>query len=522
MLIDGRSVGAGDRLEAELCVIGAGPAGITVAHALRNRPFRVLLVEAGGFEYDGEVQELYRAETGDLPYELMDMRVRYFGGSSNHWGGYCRPMEPATFAPRPWVPHSGWPIRSADLAPYYPPAAALCGLPGIELDPEVWARRLGHGRIDFEHAGRLRNAVFQIAPYTRFGERYRDDLLQAANVTIALNSSVLRLHSNPEASAVTHAEVATLAGNRFTIAARAFVLACGGVENPRILLASNAVEPAGLGNRRDLVGRFFMDHGHFNLGQLEIAPAFDPVLYMERPPDEEHGGLQVHITLSEAAQREAGVADQSVQFHPWVSTPSEHSFNVVKEAIKHGRYPERLGEHLANIIRDFGPVTQAVSRRFQANGGGEGAAAGPIGLRFVGEQVPNPDSRITLAEQRDRFDVPIARVAWRLAELDWHTMRATGRIVADEFGRLGLGRVQLDPAEQPAFVDGGWHHMGTTRMSDDPATGVVDRHCRVHGIDNLFIGGSSVFATGGHGTPTLTIVALALRLADHLQGQVLT
>lgn len=515
MLIDGRTVADGQRLACDVCIVGGGPAGISLAMALRDRPLKVMLVESGGFDFDVDVQELYRADTPDLPYDLMTMRLRYFGGCSNHWGAYCRPLDPDTFEAKPWIPKSGWPIGRADLDPYYPAAARMCGLPEVEVPAPDLAARWQHGTADFGADSGLRNVSFQIAPFTNFGESYRAPLVDAANVTICLNTTIARLHSQSGA-AVEHAEAATLADNRFTIAARAFVLACGGIENARVLLASNGTVATGLGNRHDQVGRHFMDHGHFQLGHIRIADGFDAKPYLEIPPEGDQIGCNVHVALDLATRQRAGIADQAVQFHVREPTPGETSLRLIKEAFKRGTYPDHLASHIGHIIQDLGPVTETLSRQLRGDYAEVPEENNFFALRLVGEQVPNAESRVTLTDQLDRLGVPIAKLEWRLSDLDQRSMATTGQIFADAIAKQGLGRVKLE-LERPAhFVDGGWHHMGTTRMSEDPRTGVVDRNCKVHEVDNLYMAGSSVFATGGHGVPTMTIVAFALRLAEHL------
>jgi choline dehydrogenase-like flavoprotein len=519
MLIDGRKIEAGTELTADLCIIGGGPAGITLALALANTQLDVLLVESGGFEFDDAAHELNYVAADNLPYVVTDMRLRMFGGCSNHWAGYCRPLEPETFERRAWVPHSGWPIKRPDLDPYYPRAAELCQIGQVEPDPAVWAKKTKTRFFDFDHKSEIRHAVFQIAPYTRFGEVYRAPIVDAPNLRLCLDTTVTRLQPRHDGQWLDSVSATTFAGNAFTIRAKAFVLACGGIENARMLLVSNDVEPAGLGNRNDLVGRFFMDHGHFHLGNLMTWEPFDPRFYGIEEPGEDGPGLSIHLRLSRAAQERAGVGDQAIQFRDHVLTAGEHSFRAVKQALLRGHMPDNLWHHLSNVAGDFGPVVESVGRRIWYGRSDPRTYANMAALRYVGEQVPNPDSRVTLTDQRDRLGLPVARLDWRYTELDYHTFRGVRDLLAQEFGRLDIGRVQPFDDDPPQWADGGWHHMGTTRMSDDPKEGVVDRHGRVHSVGNLYVAGSSIFPTGDHGAPTLTIVALALRLAEHLRAE---
>jgi choline dehydrogenase-like flavoprotein len=526
MLIDGRTLPDGQLLDTDLCIIGAGAAGISLALAFAGDPdIAVCLVESGGFEFDPDIQELYRGTTVGLPYEAYETRLRQFGGTTNHWGGLCRPLEESDFAPRPWVPYSGWPIRRADLDPYYGAAAVLCEVDGLGGTAELWSERVGRPALDLEKSG-LRNLIFVISPPTRFGEVYRDRVLAAANLTLCLNSSVIGFERPAGGRTVERVRVAgTLADNRFQIRARCFVLACGGIENARLLLCSKRAAD-GLPDPHDLVGRFFMEHSHFDLGRLVPSQDRDWQLYLVDNPVTGANSMKVncHLGLRPEVEAAAGIGSVAVQIRPRLPSLGEKSLQHVLGALEQGRYPEDLGAHLHHVLQDLdeigGVIGGKLLHRLLHN---EGHAT-HLALRSVGEQVPDPDSRVMLAETTDALGLPEVLIDWRLSELDRFTLKRTGEILAEEFGRLGLGRMQPaftgEDGAAPEFIEWGFHHMGTTRMHDEPRRGVVDRHCRLHVADNFYVAGSSVFPTGGGGTPTITIVALALRLADHLKTEV--
>jgi choline dehydrogenase-like flavoprotein len=524
MVIDGRTLPEGEVLRTDLCIIGAGAAGITLALAFADQPVDVCLVEGGGFDLDDDVQELYRVETRGVRYEGYETRLRMFGGSTNHWGGWCRPMEEQTFVPRPWVPYSGWPIRLADLAPYYPEAARLCEVSDIGLEAEGWGARLGLPVLALDGSP-LRNMIFDVSPPTRFGEAYRQRLLAAGRLTICLNSSVTGFERQAGGATVERVRIRTLAGNRFGVAARCFVLACGGIENPRLLLCSKHAE-GGFNDLPDTVGRFFMDHAHFNLGHLALTRPWDPRLYLRMTPAKDAGGMMVngHLGLRPEVEEREELAIVALQIRPRIPGRGEQSLARILGYLEQGRYPDELGENLLRVLTDLGSVGEVVEHTLAHKLFGIDDAGPLLAIRSVGEQVPNPDSRIMLAESQDVLGLPKALIDWRLTELDRFTLRRTGEILAAAFGQLGLGRMQLailpETEAETQFIEWGYHHMGTTRMDDDPKRGVVDRHCRLHVAANLYVAGSSVFPTGGAGTPTLTIAALVLRLADHLKAEV--
>jgi choline dehydrogenase-like flavoprotein len=521
MWIDGRTLPAGHQLETDLCIAGAGPAGISIALSFAGSPARVCLLEAGGFEFDEEVQNQYQTE-GDA-YDGYGTRLAFFGGSSNDWGGYCRPFDAIDFEARPWVPHSGWPIRRADLDSYYPIAARLVQIGPLEFDPAAWAARVGAQVFPVGLDDQVRNVTFQVSPPTRFGEVYREQLLAIPNLKICLNSKVVGFRLRPGEAALHGVEAKTLAGNTFVVQARCFVLAGGGIENPRMLLLAQRPEDGAPFRQSELVGRFFMEHMHFALGSLVLGdPAFSARFYTQALSAPDGGQVNLHLGLRAEVEEREQIANALAQFHTHAPGPGERSLQHIRDALLMGHYPENLGRHLRNILQDIGEVSELAAQKASEKLFGTKNDSPILVVRSVGEQVPNPDSRVTLADTLDEYGLPRARVAWATSETDRISTGRFATLLAREFGRLGIGRMRLafDPAsdQMPEMVEEGCHHMGTTRMSDDPSQGVVDRNCRLHGLANLYVAGSSVFPTGGCANPTLTIVALAARLADHLKS----
>ena len=507
MFIDARSLPDQTHIEVDLAIIGGGPAGITLAREFIGSPVRVCLVEAGGREADPSVQALYEGESTGIEYSLTANRLRFLGGSSNHWGGYCRPLDPIDFEQRDWVPHSGWPFGIEEIAGYYPKATEIveAGTPHF-ADRLYWQEQTGEQQPDMV-TGRMHLRYVQFSPPTAFGRRYGDDLQRGGNVDVWLNANVVDIATTAQAAAVTHLDIRTLTGLSHTVKARYYVLATGGLENARMLLLSNRVIPAGLGNQHDLVGRFFMEHPHLpGFGEIVVAD-------LKRLPLTYYGRALVEGRYATAA------------FNPSESFLRERRLlNATFSAGEAGVYRQdtksdwpKAGQHL-EMLRAAQP--------FLTLDGGPPDPQQPdylgrwLGLGCACEQVPNPDSRVMLADERDALDLPKMRLDWRLTEQDRRSVVEHMHSLAMEFGALGVGRLLLDVKDDgiwPDQVMGGSHHMGTTRMHDDPRQGVVDRDCRLHGTDNLFVAGSSVFPTSGAANPTLTLVALALRLADHLK-----
>lgn len=519
MLIDGRTIPDGEALESEVCIIGAGAAGITIARELAGSPFRVILLEGGGFGLDRDTQSLYQGEIGARPYfPLEDCRLRFFGGSTNHWGGWCRPLDPMDFEARPWIPFSGWPFGREVLDPYYERAQPICQIGPFQYAARQWSDAATSGLLPLDEA-RVETRMFQFSPRTNFGEAYRADVLDADNITTLLHSSALDLETTEEARRVRSVRVGTLEGNEFRVTARTFVLAAGGIANAQVLLASRGTMPRGLGNGDDFVGRFFMEHPHHNRAALFLPSRRSTDLGFYEPWS--HGGTSVAGTLflpDEVREREQ-ILSVNASFHrtnPQVPD-GYSSFRHLAREFRGGQWPEDFRSHLGKVIRGLDDVAGGLVDRFR--GGPEPAYV----LSWRSEQAPNPISRVRLTDETDALGMPRVRLEWRLTDLDLNTLRTAELLMAQEIGRAGVGRLRLpeDDGTRPWADDlvGGSHHMGTTRMTRDPRLGVVDENCRLHGTPNLFVAGSSVFPTGGSANPTLTIVALALRIADHLREE---
>lgn len=508
MFIDARALPASSRFEADLAIIGGGAAGIAIARAFVGTRTLVCLVESGGLERDPEVQALYEGEITGLDYPLSGSRVRCFGGTTTHWGGFCRPLDAIDFEPRDWVPHSGWPFGREELDPYYPGAAALVevGEPRFE-DPDYWREQTGEGLLAWR-TGRVYDRFFQFSPPTRFGSRYRDDLGKADNVRVLLHANVTNIAAAEGGGAVDHLAVRTLTGQGHEVRARSYVLAAGGLENARILLYSNDVQPAGLGNGNDLVGRFFMEHPHIG-GMAEIVVAELPRLpriYRDSVAVEGRTARVAFVPRPDFL-REARLLNASFTVGVAGSYPA---------AGKPPDGPPTAAAHAA-MLRAAGPFLAQ-----ERNPDRRETLGHWLGVGCACEQVPNPDSRVLLLRDKDALGLPRLHLDWRLTEQDRRSFYQHVRSLGLELAAQGVGRMLVkveDDGIWPRHVGGGSHHMGTTRMHDDPKRGVVDANCRVHGIDNLYLAGSSVFPTSGSANPTINLLALALRLVEQLKGR---
>ncbi len=515
-------------LEADVCIVGAGAAGITLAPLLADAGLAVVLVEGGHFGFEEQIQALYRGENVGHPYFPLDAcRLRMFGGTTNHWVGYCRPLDPIDFEERSWIPHSGWPFGPAELEPYYREASRLCELRPEAWDAGFWQEASGRAGLPLESAA-LVDGVFQRSPPTRFGFAYRDRVVESDAIHTVLHANVVRIETHPQGDRVRQVEVRAPGGRRGSVTARAFVLAAGGIENPRLLLASRSrMHPEGIGNQHDLVGRFFTEHPHLVDGFfLPSDPELAAGYYGHHVTDA--GGFEGLLTASEETLRSEQLQNLSITLAPTArrsasALEAENSAGVVHlkllaNRLSEGELPDDLVDKLGRVLLDLDDV--AVAAWSRATGSREEGRMFKVFVRS--EQAPNPESRLTLGDDTDAFGLPRPRLAWRLSDGDLRTVRRAHELLGREVGRAGLGRVFFPEGDGRETwgrrIFGGNHHMGTTRMHVDPEQGVVDPDGRVHGIENLYVAGSSVFPTCGYANPTLTLVALAARLGAHLGG----
>jgi choline dehydrogenase-like flavoprotein len=503
-LIDARTLPDASRIEADIVIIGGGMAGLAIAHEFAGSGTHVVILESGGPEPDLEIQSLYDGPgvmsgpgEPDLPFDdyLGQSRIRALGGSGHVWGGKCGPLDAVDFARRASVALSGWPFGRAELKPFFDRACDRLKLPRFPADagppegPGLPAVGNPDGilrpspRAYSPVSGRLDAAAFAA---------FRDAPGEAANIHVHTHANVTDIRLAADGG-VDRLEVRCLSGTRHTARAGTYILATGGVENARLMLASNRDRPEGVGNAGGWVGRCFQGHVIITTGdndprgEAEIAftTGADLSLYDNQPRDRPHA---VFVLAPEAQQR-LNVGNCTLTLSTRAKPGAEAGS------------PRAAVEQLAAAV--------------------DGSPARRLDYFLMSEHAPNPDSRITLSDQTDALGQPRARLDWRYTQADWDSLAASARGFATALGTQGLGRLcwPVESGQIIASMGPSRHHMGTTRMSVAPDQGVVDADCRVHGTPNLYIAGSSVFPTSGLVNPTLTLTALAIRLADHLKAR---
>ena len=509
MLIDARNVPNDTVIESDICIVGAGAAGITLAREFIGKQHRVSLIESGGLDFDPGTQELAKGESiGQAYMPLESTRLRLFGGTTTHWGGTCRPLDEMDFEPKEWIPYSGWPFSKSHLDPFYERAQSVCQLGPYDYRVPHWVT--AKTPVFPLKDNRLFTDMFQQSPPTRFGTTYRDEVIKAPNITTYIYANLVDIETSEQARQVRSLRIATLTGIQLKFKGKIFIIAAGAIENARLLLLARNAINAGVGNQNDLVGRFFMEHPILFTGIIALSDPKTSVDFYEKHLSK---GVMVKGFLkpSDATRRREQLVNcgtRPVLTPLRVLSGGIKSYRLLKHSLAEFHIPDNFLTHLKNVIADIDDV---VMRR---------GATRVVALKYWSESTPNPDSRITLSETRDALGKNQIRLDWQLNEIDRRTMSRVLNTIAEELGKSNLGRLQLffsDEDNWPSEMAGSYHHMGTTRMNLDPKQGVVNQHCQVHETENLYIAGSSVYPTCGHANPTLTIVALSIRLADHIK-----
>ena len=519
---------APEAVTADIAIVGSGAAGQAAARRLLARGCSVVLIESGGLDHDDATADFNRGDIVGREYHPLEhSRLRFFGGTTAIWGGRCAELDAIDFERRDWVPHSGWPFGPAEIRDYLAEARALLGVG--EVDTGRMPRPPLLQRLSSDE---LAVRWWSFDPvFDRFTIDRAADFEADPRCTLLLHATVREIVLAGDAGSVERLDVRTPSGRAIDIRARHYLLAAGGIENPRILLASNSVAAGGVGNSYDQVGRFFMEHPHARGGRV-IGQA--DWRWLSSFAKRKVSGVEVSpaITPAEALQRREGLLNSALTIA--VRQPEGGSHPLAKRAylrVKHGTAPTRRGRSLwkltKSMVRGYTGLTGALHPWLMKRIYGLDLA-----LVVRAEQAPNPDSRVKLSHEKDAVGMPRVALDWRLSAIDVDSVAGLVGALERESHRLGLGAVEpagwlADPGKQWVSDDlvsahpiGGFHHMGTTRMASDPRRGVTDGWGRVHGLPNLHVAGSSLFPTGGWANPTLTILALALRTADRIAGEI--
>jgi choline dehydrogenase-like flavoprotein/predicted dehydrogenase len=557
MIFDFDAPGVHDELTCDVCVVGSGPAGLSVALEFAGTATRVIVLESGGDAYEPSAEALSLFENvGHRRAHPSAVRRRIFGGTSSIWSGRCVPISPVEFQYREWIPHSGWPVSYEDLEPYFQRAGRVLQTGPAVYDNRIWSLLGERAPNPPWDTARFETQVFQAsltkhtptrqippphdpssenlgalqhshAPIAQdVGESTRQDFAASESLHVLLHGHATEVITDELGEHARGVRIQSLNGRRGVVHAQHVVLACGAVDNARLLLLSRERHAQGLGNYHDQVGRYFQDHHYGVVATLERTQAPRLRRRMGFRWFDEAGTRFVYAlgaSFSAQCQREERLPRAMLSTFEFPSRPAAlGAARRVAEKLL-GRDVQLRSSDLASaLLHPLELLTGAVDRYALHR-----PTLPPLSQLGIGcnvEQIPNPESRITLGTGRDALGQPVARIDWRLDDREFAAYRRAGELFIKECQRLGLETPKLAP--WLLATDESWrsqlhdmaHPMCSTRMSADPRNGVVDANCDVHGVKGLHVAGTSVFSTGGAANPTLMAVSLAIRLADHIKS----
>jgi hypothetical protein len=510
----------------DVCIVGGGPSGISLALELAGKNAKVCLIESGGLKMSRKSQLLNRVKNVGIPYkDLSSQRGRLLGGTSNLWGGNCIPLDPLDFDKRNIEGRCHWPISYATLEPFVLKAQRLMGIDTAKFGTELLGK-LGMSDASVADSDFSWKAwQFCEFPF-RFGDRFHSELSLSENITVLLNANFVKCSFYDCGIKVKAVTATTLEGKTKQINAVKYVLACGGVENARLLL--NLVEQKGFPRlqQMDFVGKNFAEHPNATIGYLEGPGAAE--LYKSHKIQYLDGNKEVKpgLGISSESQIKHGILNGIISVWP---VPEENSAvtkaKLLLELIRKKEFGIRFLVSTFLVLPSIVSLLPHVRHRMKGGVISTPYKTDKFEVRLMTETVANPDSQIALMKQRDSVGLKTASLNWQLTRKDRQCFTSIANLAKDHFERHM--DVTLELSDWVNDKDSDWtkhintnghygHHMGTTKMGFSETDSVVDKNCKLHGIDNLYVTGSSVFPTFGFANPTLTIVALSLRLADHL------
>lgn len=543
MIIEKNDLAEGHQLKSDICIIGGGPAAISIALELKNLGKSITILTGGTWKETGFNQDLHKGliAKGSSHEPLEYNRRRQFGGGTAAWGGRCLPFEPIDFEKREWIKNSGWPFSYEEILPYFKKASALTksGKFNFNIDSDEKKREIIPG---MDNEALDSTAIERWSPPINFAREFESELRNADNIHIYLDAHVLKIGTDTDAESISYVQ-ATMDGKKFSVSADKFILAAGGLENPRLLLASKSEHhPKGIGNKNDNVGRYYMAHVEGIYAELCFNDPSQIVTEYEK--DKEGVYIRRRWWLTDKAQKKYNLGNTIF----FLENPTEENghtgalfssvviakslLSVIKQKSFKNVSP-KLSKHIWNFLKKgWKEIPDIISKSLKRREARRLPSILPAansrywGVFFQAEQSPIRESRVTISEKEfDSLGMPRLEADIKIAPEDIESVVKAHNLFIEQFKKSNAGtyiytekglRKFLDKKIKNNFTSAA-HQLGTTRMSDSELTGVVDSNSKVYGIKNLYIAGSSIFPTGGHANPTLTLLATSLRLADHLK-----
>lgn len=521
MILDLEEIHSPLKLQCDLCIVGSGAAGLALVSQMISTTLNVVILESGHLEFETATQKLYDVEVSGLPFDgATTGRFRVHGGSTTKWGGQALPLMPIDFEKRDWVANSGWPISYDELKPYYQRACQFLFVDNMNFDSDLF-KFLKTKPPAFD-LNKIWYHFSKWSPTPNIRENYLSAIKASNHCTLLLHANVTNIELNENSQFVQRIEASSLMGTKAVVQAKNFVICVGGIETARLLLANNHQQTNGIGNNYDLVGRFLQDHPTTTIGWIKTKNP-QQVQRLFNVFHKRKLKYTVRCTAASSWQRQHRTLNMSADVDFVQQDPIFQEIKEIYQTVRQGHLNIKMITQLFHAMRH--PLASVLPVWHYLLKGRNYVPRAMLRLGLTSEQEPNPESRVLLSEHTDALGIPLANIRWKLTALTYYSIQRFATTLSDELKNTGIGELQLEPwlfensSDWMNNMMDQFHHMGVTRMHDSPHHGVVDKNCRVHGLSNLFIGSSAVFPTGGHSNPTLTIIALCMRLADRFKQE---
>ena len=555
MLINAETIQDGDIITSDIAVVGAGPAGIVLTLELAKAGFDITLLESGNLNFDQESQNLSDASYVNRQFHALmsECTRRQIGGTATIWGGRCVPFDPIDFAQRNHVPNSDWPVTYDELEEYFQRASDyfLSGQAEFDINniEHIQQKSIVPGLPDKDV---LTSTLERWSLPTNFGKEYLTQLKQSERIKLFYGLTCTEIVSNEQGKQVKSLQTKTLGGKEISVKCQKYILAGGALNNTRLLMDSDSHHPGGIGNHSGLLGKFYMGHLSGDIATVKFTtPPKETIFGFDR--DSDHTYIRRRFSFTPEFQQEQKLSNTV----GWLGAPEfgdfSHQNGILSSAYIALNLPllkTRLGAstairraaigkdkgmyspHVMNIIKDFGQILSFIPSfgygRFVAKRKIPAlfvySAANEYPLHYHSEQVPNPDSTVSLANERDALGMRRLNINLSFSDQDIESVIKAHKYWDQHLRKHECGYLKYvsDDLETTVWTQAGdgFHQVGTTRMSEHPDQGVVDTNCHVHGFDDLFVASSSTFVTSGQANSTFMIVAFALRLADYLKQEI--
>ncbi len=547
MFQNGYKILTGQKLECDVCIVGAGAAGITLALELSQLSLDVILVEAGKLRGSSKTQKLYEGTVNnpDKHLPLDSDRHRVLGGTTALWGGRCIPYDEVDFKPRDFVPHSGWPIELKDLLPFYKRAHVYSECGDYDYNSNTALADYQQGIIPYFADGELiTNSIERWSAPTHFGKKYRSQLENRPNLRVIYNTLCSKIVCNNNGKDIKKIVCRTLKNNQFSIQAKITILSGGGLEVTRLLLHSNNVYKNGIGNHSDWLGRGYMCHLNGSLARVKFNKDLDVIFGYEL----DRNGIYCRrrLVISKQAQLKHKLLNSYMLLDRPLFSEPEHGSGILSLAFfakklfqgKRQKEPAKgkyglYWRHFKNILSGS-PEILSVLPKWSRSRFVQGRRIPSLifksknnvyNLYYQAEQIPSRENRVSLSKDLDETGMAKLSVNFSVSDVDVDSIYRTHCLVDQELRTQGLGALEFESDDPKGDIRKHMavlgHHIGTTRMSSDPECGVVDSNCKIHGLSNLYISSASVFPTSSQANPTLTVIAMSIRLGEHIKAKFL-